>query len=155
MVADKLLIHVGPGEDVASEMLRVARPGGWIGALDWDGEAVMIAADDQRTTRRILDTNRDQRARFDAARRAAGWFAQAGATQIAVQGVLACITDVAHPLMRALIRKWADRAVAAGAVQPGEAAAWLDDVLMPRRPGALLALPIVVTAGKKPASALR
>jgi ubiquinone/menaquinone biosynthesis C-methylase UbiE len=150
VLADKLFIHVGPGEAIVAEMLRVTRPEGWIGALDWDGEAVMIAAEDQRLTRRILDVNRDQRACFDAARRAAGWFALAGATEITVAGVLACFTDNAHPLMQGLLRRWADRAVAAAVVQPQEAAAWLADALAPQRPGALLALPIVVTAGKKP-----
>lgn len=150
VLADKLLIHVGPGEAIASEMLRVTRPGGWIGALDWDGEAVMIAAEDQRVTRRILDANRDQRACFDAARRAAAWFARAGATEITIAGVLACCADSAHPLMQALARRWADRAVAAATVQPHEATAWLDDVLAPQRPGALLAIPIIVTAGRKP-----
>jgi ubiquinone/menaquinone biosynthesis C-methylase UbiE len=150
VLADKLLIHVGPGEIIVSEMLRVTRPGGWIGALDWDGEAVMIDADDQRLTRRILDVNRDQRACFDAARRAAGWFARAGATDVTVAGALACFTESAHPLMQALLRRWADRAVAAAAVLPHEATAWLADVLAPQRPGALLAIPIVVTAGRKP-----
>lgn len=150
VLADKLFIHVGPGEVIVAEMLRVTRPGGWIGALDWDGEAVMIAAEDSRLTRRILDVNRDQRACFDAARRAAGWFARAGAVEVAVTGVLACITDSANPLILSLLRRWADRAVAAAAVQPHEAAAWLADALAPQRPGALLALPIVVTAGRKP-----
>lgn len=150
VLADKLLIHVGPGETIAHEMMRVTRTGGWIGALDWDGEAVMIAADDQRVTRCILDTNRDQRACFDAARRASGWFARAGAVEIAVTGLLACFTDTAHPLMQTLLRRWADRALAAAVVQPQTAAAWLADVLALRRPGALLAIPIVVTAGRKP-----
>jgi SAM-dependent methyltransferase len=149
-LADKLLIHVGPGETIVGEMLRVTRPGGWVGALEWDGEAVMIAATDQRVTRRILDVNRDQRACFDAARRAAGWFALAGATEITVAGALACLTDTGHPLMQSLLRKWADRAIATAAVRPEEVAAWLDDVLAPRRPGALLAIPIIVTAGRKP-----
>jgi ubiquinone/menaquinone biosynthesis C-methylase UbiE len=150
VLADKLLIHAGPGDAIVAEMLRVTRPGGRIGALDWDGEAVMIAAADQRLTRRILDCNRDQRACFDAARRAADWFARAGATGITVAGVLACITNTAHPLMQSLLQRWADRAVAAAAVQPHEAAAWLADALAPCRPGALLAIPIIVTAGTKP-----
>jgi ubiquinone/menaquinone biosynthesis C-methylase UbiE len=150
VLADKLFIHVGPGELIVAEMLRVTRPGGWIGALDWDGEAVIIAADDQPLTRRILDTNRDQRACFDAARRAAGWFSHAGATSVTVSGVLACFTDTAHPLMQALLRRWADRTVAAAAVQPREATAWLADTLAPQRPGSLLAIPIIVTAGRKP-----
>jgi ubiquinone/menaquinone biosynthesis C-methylase UbiE len=150
VLADKLLIHVGPGEAIVAEMLRVTKPGGWIGALDWDGEAVMIAADDPSLSRRILDANRDQRACFDAARRAAGWFARAGATEISVAGVLACLTDSARPLMQSLTRRWAHRAVVAGAVQPHEAAAWLADVTDSHRPGVLLAIPIVVTAGRKP-----
>ena len=150
VLADKLLIHVGPGEGIVAEMLRVIRPGGWSGALDWDGEAVVVACDDPRLARRILDVNRDQRACSDAARRAAGWFARAGATKITVAGVLACITDSAHPLLQDLMRRWVDRALATATVQPHEAAAWLADVLAPGRPGALLALPIIVTAGKKP-----
>lgn len=150
VLADKLLIHVGPGEVIVREMLRVTAPCGWIGALDWDGEAVMIAAENQRVTRRILDVNRDQRACFDAARRAAGWFAYAGAVDITVTGALACFTDTTHPLMQALLRRWADRAVAATAVRPEEAMAWLADVLAPGRQGALLAMPIIVTAGRKP-----
>jgi ubiquinone/menaquinone biosynthesis C-methylase UbiE len=151
VLADKLLLHVGPGAVIVSEMLRVTRPGGWIGALDWDGEAVLIAAEDQAVTRRILDVNRDQRACFDAARRAAGWFTLAGATEVTVAGVLACFTDNAHPLMRALVQRWADRAVRAATVQPEAGVAWLSDVLAPQRPGSLLAFPIIVTAGKKPA----
>ncbi len=70
--------------------------------------------------------------------------------EITVDGALACFTDNAHPLMQSLLRKWAGRAVAAAAVQPDEAATWLDDTLAPGRPGALLAIPIVVTAGRKP-----
>lgn len=49
-----------------------------------------------------------------------------------------------------LLRRWADRAVAATMVQPPEAAAWLADTLAPHRAGALLAIPIIVTAGSKP-----
>lgn len=86
----------------------------------------------------------------DAARRASGWFARIGATEIAVAGVLACFTDSTHPLMQAILRRWAHRAVAAAAVQSHEAAAWLADVLSPQRPGALLAIPSVVTTGRKP-----
>lgn len=151
VLADKLLIHVGPGEGIAAEMLRVTKPGGWIGALDWDGEAVLVVCDDSRLARRILDVNRDQRACFDAARHSAGWFARAGATEITVSGMLACFTDSANPVMQGLVRRWAERAVAAVAVQPWEADAWLADVLAPDRPGRLVALPIIVTAGRKPA----
>jgi SAM-dependent methyltransferase len=150
VLADKLLIHVAPGETIVGEMLRVTRPGGHVGALEWDGEAIVIAAHDPRLTRRILDVNRDQRACFDAARRVAGWFARAGVTEIAVAGVLACVADSAHPLMQSLLRRWANRAIAAGAVGAQEAADWLADTLAPRRPGALLAIPIIVTAGRKP-----
>jgi ubiquinone/menaquinone biosynthesis C-methylase UbiE len=150
VLADKLLIHVAPGEGIVAEMLRVTKPGGWIGALDWDSEAVLIACDDPSLTRRILDVNRDQRACFDAARRTAGWFARAGAEEITVAGILACFTVSSNPVMQGLVCRWADRAVAAAAVQPEEADAWLADVLAPDRPGRLVALPIIVTAGKKP-----
>src|SRR5262249_32517696 len=80
----------------------------------WDGEAIVIAADDPGLTRRILDVNRDQRACFDAARRVAGWFARAGATEITVAGALACVTDSAHPLMQSLLRRRGKRPVARG-----------------------------------------
>src|SRR5262249_334200 len=107
-------------------------------------------ADDQQLTRRILDVNRDQRACFDAARRAASWFTGAGACAVTVSGLLACVTDSAHPLMQALLRRWADRAVAAAAWKPHEATARRTEPLAPGRPGSLLALPIIVTTGRKP-----
>jgi len=84
------------GKAISGAFLAHGLQAGWIGALDWDGEAVMIACDDSRLARRILDVNRDQAREtvvqnwdeLDAAKaQIEATTAQVNAAEIALNGV--------------------------------------------------------------------
>jgi SAM-dependent methyltransferase len=51
---DKILVHVSPVGQAVKEMVRVTRPGGCVGAVEWFAQGMMIAAD-YALTRQVLE----------------------------------------------------------------------------------------------------
>jgi ubiquinone/menaquinone biosynthesis C-methylase UbiE len=51
---DKILVHVAPVSQAIAELVRVTRPGGRVGAVEWFSQGMVIAAD-YSLTRQVLD----------------------------------------------------------------------------------------------------
>ena len=152
VLADKVLIHVSPIADVVAEMVRVVRPGGWVGSCDAEADAIFIHSSNLGLTRRVLRHCADRRPTPNAASLAAEVFAAAGLTSVTRHGYMCTMSDIEHPFVTSIVRHWAQRCVSEGAISAGEAEAWIDDVLGKAKTDSLLVtFCLVATWGQRPA----
>jgi SAM-dependent methyltransferase len=149
-IADKLLIHVAPLSQVVSEMVRVTRRGGWVGACDADADGMLILASDLARTREILRVNADGRPSPRAASQTAAVLHDCGLTDIGRRSFLATMQDPREPFVERLVRHWAGRTVSAGVITAEEAAEWVADVMSYATKHALLVgFPLIVSWGRR------
>jgi ubiquinone/menaquinone biosynthesis C-methylase UbiE len=150
VIADKILIHVAPIEQAISEMVRVAKPGAWLGACDSDSDGLLVHASDLELTRRILRYNGDQRASPKACCQTAAAFHKLGLTNVHRRGFLSVMSDPNEPFVPHIIRHWADRAALAGVVDQEEADRWYHDAMSQTETNSLMvAFPLILTFGQK------
>jgi len=150
VIADKLLIHVAPIEQGVSEMIRVARPGAWIGSCDSDSDGLLVNASDLEITRRILRYNGDQRPTPKAACQTAGVFHSLGLKNVHRRGFLILMTSLEQPFVPHIIRHWANRAVEASVIDQATADNWCEDAMnQSQTSSVLVAFPLILTFGQK------
>ncbi|MGQ0532126.1 MAG: methyltransferase domain-containing protein [Caulobacteraceae bacterium] len=149
--ADKLLIHVAPISRVVREMVRIVRPGGWVAACDAEGDALFIHASDLSVSRRILRHCAQVRPTSNAASLAAEAFAREGLVDVERRGFMILMSDTSFAFVPHIVRHWASRAAAAGAITAEEGQNWLRDVLGKEETNSVLVcFPLIVTWGSKP-----
>jgi ubiquinone/menaquinone biosynthesis C-methylase UbiE len=151
VLADKLMIHVGPIGQVASEMARLVRSGGWVGSCDAEADATFVHSSDLVLTRRIMRFWADMRPTPNAAAAAAEAFSRAGLTDIRRLAITVTLTEPAEPFFSHVVSHWANRAAAFGVISTVECAHWVDDVIGKATLGAaLIAIPMIITLARKP-----
>jgi ubiquinone/menaquinone biosynthesis C-methylase UbiE len=101
-LCDKVLIHAGPASAALSEMLRVTRPGGGVGAIEW--------------------------LPFFVSANLARHFHAAGLKNVRTQAFLAHTTSLDDPPWRAFIVHQMPMFIHAGLIEEPQARAFLSDV---------------------------
>ena len=149
---DKVLIHVGPTEQAIREMVRVTKPGGRVGALEWDLCALSLHSDQPELTAKLIDLGCQMQFRGGAGRALQDLFRAAGLRDILFRPHLAHTTDLdAGRGWRGLLRNRADRAVAKEVLSEAEAQRWLEHFEAMNRRGAFCCTVIIYTAvGTRP-----
>ena len=126
---ERVLQHVEDPRRVVEEMIRVARPGARIVAIEPDWDTVVIDAPDRSLTRRIGDFWFEIGSRNGGiGRQLRGLLVECGLVEVQVQAVVA--TFLSYPEANAVLslERSVDRAVAAGAVGQAESSVWLDSL---------------------------
>jgi len=149
---DKVLIHVGPTQQALREMARVAKPGGRVGALEWDLCALSLNSDEPELTAKLIDLGCKMQHRGWAGRALKDEFRAAGLRDIRFRPYLAHTTDLDTGAgWRWLLKNRADRAVAKEVVDEATARRWLEHFEAMNRRGAFCCTIIVYTcAGTRP-----
>lgn len=149
---DKLLIHVGPTALVVEEMVRVTKPGGRVGALEWDLCALSLNSDEPELTARLIELGCHMQYRGWAGRALKDVFQAAGLRDIRFRPHLAHATDLdAGAGWRWLLKNRADRAVAKNVLDEAAARRWLEHFEAMNRRGAFCCTVIIYTAaGTRP-----
>jgi ubiquinone/menaquinone biosynthesis C-methylase UbiE len=149
---DKVLIHVGPTEQAIREMVRVTKPGGRVGAVEWDLCALSLHSDEPELTAKLIDLGCRMQYRGGAGRALKDLFQAAGLRDIRFRPHLAHTTDLnAEAGWRWLLKNRADRAVAKEVLDEAAAQRWLEHFEAMDRRGAFCCSIIVYTcAGTRP-----
>ncbi len=149
---DKVLIHVGPTEQAIREMVRVTKPGGRVGALEWDLCALSLHSDEPELTAKLIELGCEMQYRGGAGRALKDLFQAAGLREIRFRPHLAHTTDLnAGAGWRWLLKNRADRAVAKEALDEAAGQRWLDHFEAMNRRGAFCCTIIIYTcAGTRP-----
>lgn len=149
---DKVLIHVGPTERALGEMVRVTKPGGRVGALEWDLCALSLHSDEPELTAKMIELGCEMQYRGGAGRALKDLFQAAGLLEIRFRPQLAHTTDLdAGAGWRGLLKNRADRAVAKQVLDEAAAQRWLDHFEALNRRGAFCCTIIIYTcAGTRP-----
>ena len=149
---DKVLIHVGPTQRAIAEMIRVTKPGGRVGALEWDLCAMSLHSDEPELTATMIALGCEMQHRGGAGRALKDLFQAAGLRDIRFRPHLAHTTDLdAGAGWRGLLKNRADRAVAKQVLDEAAAQRWLDHFEAMNRRGAFCCSIIIYTAaGTRP-----
>ncbi len=149
---DKVLIHVGPTERAIGEMVRVTKPGGRVGALEWDLCALSLNSDEPELTAKLVRLGCEMQYRGGAGRALKDLFQAAGLRDVRFRPHLAHTTDLdAGAGWRGLLKNRADRAVAKQVLDEVMAQRWLDHFEAMHRRGAFCCTIVLYTcAGTRP-----
>ncbi len=149
---DKVLIHVGPTEQAVREMVRVTKPGGRVGAVEWDLCALSLHSDEPELTAKLIELGCQMQYRGGAGRALKDVFQAAGLGDIRFRPHLAHTTDLnAEAGWRWLLKNRADRAVAKEVLDEAAARRWLEHFEAMDRRGAFCCTILVYTcAGTRP-----
>jgi SAM-dependent methyltransferase len=149
---DKVLIHVGPTERCLQEMVRVTRPAGRVGAMEWDLCAMSLHSDQPELTATMIQLGCEMQYRGGAGRALKDVFRAAGLRDILFRAHLLHTTDLdAAPGWRYLLKNRADRAVAKAVLDEATVQRWLDHFEVVNRRGAFCCSIILYTcAGTRP-----
>ncbi|HYB74780.1 MAG TPA: methyltransferase domain-containing protein [Candidatus Sulfotelmatobacter sp.] len=143
---DKVLIHVGPTERCLQELARVTKPGGRVGAMEWDLCAMALHSDQPELTARMIQLGCEMQYRGGAGRALQDVFRAAGLRDIRFRAHLLHTTDLdAAPGWRYLLKNRADRAVAKAVMDEAAAQRWLDHFEAVNRRGAFCCSIILYT----------
>jgi SAM-dependent methyltransferase len=124
---DKILVHVSPVGQAVSELARVTRPGGRVGAVEWFSQGMMIAAD-YATTRQVLEGSAplgalNPMAALDLER----ILAAAGLNEIDSGSVVA-ETRQFLPSLKIMLERRVQQAVSLNAITESAGAGWLREL---------------------------
>jgi ubiquinone/menaquinone biosynthesis C-methylase UbiE len=148
-LADRVFHHLVDPPKALSEMARVARPGGRVVVSDTDYESLVVEAPDLALTRRILAHHADRMESGRVGRQLRGLFLEAGLGSVAVTPYAAVATEYDEDVLK--LRDKAERAAAAGAISPADAARWVASLIEGARAGRFVCAQIVLTVcGRKP-----
>jgi SAM-dependent methyltransferase len=148
---EKVLIHAGPTSVALGEMIRVTRPGGRVGALEWLPYFALSSTRPDLVARyngMLRQATYDYDVSVNLRRR----FLDAGLTELRTQAFLAHTTSLdGHPFWRAFLVEQMPMFVHAGLLGAEEAAALVADMESLSHRGAFNAGFIVQTVvGTKP-----
>jgi ubiquinone/menaquinone biosynthesis C-methylase UbiE len=148
---ERVLQHVEDPRRVLEEMIRVARPGARIVAMEPDWETLVIDAPDPRLTRTLLNFRADNDPHAGwIGRHLRGLFVECGLAEVEVHGMVLPFFDYAVANAVASIEKLVERAVAAGVVTQAEASAWITSLQAADAAGRFFgAMSGFVAAGRK------
>lgn len=125
---DKILLHVGPVEQAVAEMVRVARSGGRVGAVEWYSQGMTINTSDYVLTRRIMDGsfpvaayNPSVALEIEHLMRGAGLREVGG-------GSLMAESLQFMPSLKAMLTRRVQQAIEQGAIEQSAGEAWLREL---------------------------
>jgi len=149
---DKILIHVGPPEAVLGELTRVTRPGGRVGALEWEPHFALSGAHPE-VVARFNDMLRGAVQAYSAGPNLARYFRSAGLIGVQTRAHLAHARSLdEHPFWRAFLVDQLPLFVHAGLLAAEDAETLAADLGSSSARGELSASFVVFTAmGTKPA----
>jgi len=146
--ADRVLHHLVDPQKALVEMVRVTRPGGRVLVSDTDYDSLVVESLDLELTRRILAHHADRMESGRVGRRLPGLFLDAGLGSVAVTPYAALATEYDEEVLK--LRDKAERAAAAGAIAPADAARWVDGLIAAARSGRFVCAQVVLTVcGRK------
>ena len=146
--ADRVFHHLVDPEKALAEMARVTRPGGRVVVSDTDYDSLVVEALDLGLTGRILAHHADRMESGRIGRRLPGLFLDVGLGAVAVTPYAAVATEYDEEVLK--LRDKAERAAAAGAIAPADAARWVESLIEADRAGRFVCAQIVLTVyGRK------
>jgi ubiquinone/menaquinone biosynthesis C-methylase UbiE len=146
--ADKVFHHLDDPRKALGEMVRVARPGGRVVVSDVDYETLVVDGPDAGLSRRILGHHADRMPSGRVGRQLPALYRDAGLVSVDVFPYAAVVTEYEDDLLK--LRDKAERAAAAAAVSPAEAAAWVASIEVAHAAGRFLcALTVFTVRGLK------
>jgi ubiquinone/menaquinone biosynthesis C-methylase UbiE len=125
---ERVLVHAPDPGAVVAEMARVVRPGGRVVVTEPDMETFLVNADDRKLTRRIFNYICDNFPSGCVGRRLPGLFRDAGLADLSVVPEVQFVTDPAVGRELFGLERSVAGAKAAGAIDEGEAAAFLANI---------------------------
>jgi len=122
---DKILLHVAPISRAVAEMVRVARSGGRVGAVEWYSQGMTINASDYALTRRIMDGSFPVAAyNPHVALELEYWMRWAGLS-VMIGGSVMAEAFQFMPSLKAMLTRRVQQATEQGAVEQAAGTAWL------------------------------
>ena len=126
--AERMFLHLAEPQRALAQMVRVVGSGGKVAVVERDIETRTIDAPNRAVTRKIVN--------FWCDRFLGGWigrqlprlFRHAGLVDVTVEPITVVDTDFAAFQAQYDLSRIAQRAAAAGAVSPQEAADWIEDL---------------------------
>jgi ubiquinone/menaquinone biosynthesis C-methylase UbiE len=150
VVAEKLLMHVGPISRIISEMKRVLSVGGRLVLADYDPFTIMTAGPDPALTSRVLASASKVYASPNAARETAAACVQAGLYIEKVHGHLMVFEDPYSKTVSGIANVWYEHAASGRLVDRGTARRWLKAIEMTAKEGRfMIAIPYIITVATK------
>ena len=147
--ADRVFHHLVDPEKALAQMVRVIRSGGRVAVSDTDYDTLVVEAPDVDLTRRILAHHTARMESGRVGRRLRGLFLDAGLASVEIEPYAAVATEYDEEVLK--LRDKADRAAAAGAIEPGEAARWVQSLVAADRARRFVCAQIVLTVhGRRP-----
>lgn len=123
---DKVLLHAGPAQLILAELKRVVRPGGWIGALEYDCDSWAVYAPDLSLARQIVEANRDEQYDGFMGRQLPALLSEAGLSDLKVGHFAAFSTSLtSSPYWLACLEIMSERAVKRGVFSEAARQHWL------------------------------
>lgn len=149
---DKVLMHAGPTEVAIAELMRVARSGGRVGAIEWDVPATVLNSRDAETTEALITNNRRNQYHGSVSRRLGEYFHRAGLTRVRlVPGFVHATTLNGTRFWRAYLARIATRGVEAGVLDEARKARWLEELeSLDQAGGFYVLVPVNYAVGTKP-----
>jgi ubiquinone/menaquinone biosynthesis C-methylase UbiE len=149
--ADRVFQHLAAPRAALAELLRVCRPGRRVVVADPDWGLVAIDAEDRALTRRLLDFLCDEYANGWAAHQTPGLFRELGVDKVSVTPVTVVLRTLAEAEQLLQLMNLLERALAAEAVAPDDALAWLGNLRRTEDANRFfLAFTGFIVAGEKP-----
>lgn len=137
-LAVTLLLHVDRPSAVLSEMIRVTRSGGTVGAQDQDfGTLALTHPDPALTARIVAAVAKSRYVEPCSGRRLPGLFAAAGLRRVRVRADVYLDTTLGS-YTRTFLERRAEHAVRLGITDPAGAQRWLDGFVTLARAGAFV-----------------
>lgn len=122
---EQVLQHIPRPEKGVAELYRVTKPGGRIAVLEPDWDTAVIDAADIEMSRQFTRFNSDSIAHGPIGRQLPRLFKDVGLVDVEVAPR---VIVSSYPTIREWITSNVDRAVDQGAMEEGQARAWLDDL---------------------------
>lgn len=149
--AERILGHVANPRQALAEMIRVAKSGARIVALDPELETLVIDAEDRATTRKLCNFFCDSARNVWIARQFRRLFHEAQLTEIAVCAEPVIFTTYAEVNQLMRLRETVEQARAAGVVSATEAENWQAQLKRADEAGCFFAaFTFFLASGRKP-----
>ena len=121
---DKILTHVAPVSQAIAELVRVTRPGGRVGAVEWFAQGMVIAAD-YTATRQVLDGSAPLAALNPTVPLELEDLLARGGLRDLESGTIVAESRQYLPSLKVMLERRVQQAQELGAVKADSGAAWL------------------------------